>query len=113
MDDHDDQTDAAGVPGSDDGDHYGQDGGRETLTAGEAQRQAGAGGEQDLPAMAQNNSSDAEKIDGIVRQTRADLAGEDGERVQAVLRQRFAEAGLEVSDAEIARLTGAAEHRTE
>lgn len=88
-------------------DHHGQDQGRETLSAGEAQRTEGALGteqEQRLPAMAQNNASTIEKITGIVAQTRADVGTEPVERIADVLAQRFEEAGIDLPDADTQEL---------
>jgi hypothetical protein len=101
------------APAGGEQDHHGQDGGRETLTVGEAQREGslGAGATQDLPAMSQNNATDEDKISGIIAQTRQDLPGESLERIGDVLRQRFADAGVEVADdrlAELARAVGGA-----
>lgn len=89
--------------------HHGQDGGRETLTAGEAQREDAARGAstQDQPAMAQNNATDDEKIEGIVAQSRVDVGHESHERVQEVLRQRFADAGVEVEPERLSDLAAA------
>lgn len=88
-------------------DHHGQDDGRQTLAAGEAQRSAGgldAEQEQRLPAMAQNNASDLEKVTGIVVQTRADVGTEPVDRIAEVLRQRLEQAGVDVPDADIHEL---------
>lgn len=87
-------------PDSEGGSHHGQDGGRDTLTAGEAQR-AGALGEgdtQDLPAMSQNNATIDEKVAGIVDQCRQDLANGSREPVEDMLRARLSDAGVDVSD---------------
>lgn len=85
-------------------DHHGHDDGRETLTAGEAQRAQGADGTQSMPAMSQNNAPDADKIEGILAQTRQDVAHLGHERVVQVLTQRFEQTGITVSDEEIADL---------
>lgn len=89
-----------------DADHHGQDGGRDTLTAGEAQRAdaLGAGDTQDLPAMSQNNATAEEKIAGIVIQSRQDLAAGTREPVEDMLRGRLHDAGLDVSDEFVAEL---------
>lgn len=92
---------APGEVGAVDPDHHGQDGGRDTLTVGEAQRAAGDADTQSRPAMSQNNASDAEKVDGIIAQTRVDVAQLGHERVVQVLRQRFEQTGIEVSDADV------------
>ncbi len=85
-------------------DHHGQDAGRDTLSAGEAQRTPGGLGteqEQRLPAMAQNDASQIEKVSGIVVQTRADVGTESVERIADVLSQRLDEAGIALPDDEI------------
>ena len=88
-------------------DHHGQDEGRDTLSAGEAQRTPGALGteeEQRLPAMSQNDATDLEKVDGIAAQTRADVGTESLERIEEVLRQRLDQSGIDLSDDEVQEL---------
>lgn len=51
-------------------------------------------GQDGAPAMSQNNATDEDKLQGIVSQTRADLAGADAARVLHALRERIAQAGL-------------------
>ncbi|MDZ8171707.1 hypothetical protein [Microbacterium xanthum] len=86
---------------TEDGNHLGHDGGRDTLSAAEAQRGDGLGerGEQTLPAMSENNAAASDKLDGVVAQMRADLAGESVATVEHALRGRIEQTGLEVSDA--------------
>lgn len=111
---------AVGIGVVDDGDHHGHDDGRETLTASEAQHTSGALGaeqEQRLPAMAQNNASDLEKVSGIVAQTRADVGTEPVERITEVLHQRLEQAGIDLPDGDVQELarqvsTGDAESPT-
>ena len=82
---------------SDGTDHHGQDAGRDTLSAGEAQRESGGlgtEGEQNLPAMSQNNASTDDKVEGIVAQTRVDVGGESLERIAEVLHQRLEQSGI-------------------
>jgi len=88
------------------GGHRGQDGGRDTLTAGQAQREGALGTEQEqrLPAMAQNNANDLEKVAGIVAQTRGDLAATEPEKVYDVLRQRLQQSGIELPDSDVREL---------
>jgi hypothetical protein len=88
------------------GHHQGQDGGRETMTVGEAQRKGGLGTEQEqnLPAMSQNNASDVEKVSGIVVQTRDDIASTQPERVYDVLKQRLEQSGIDLPDSDIQEL---------
>jgi len=95
----DDDADASG-------DHHGQDQGRDTLTAGGAQQEAALNDaqEQRLPAMAQNNASEIDKVAGIVAQTRNDLAATEPERVPQVLRERLEQSGIDLPDAEIDEL---------
>lgn len=88
----------------DDADHHGHDGGRDTQTAGEAQREMSGDAEQRLPAMAQNNAPDADKIAGIVAQTRSDVSHLSRERVVEVLTQRLEQTGIPQSEAEIGDL---------
>jgi|GEM_PF-918180 len=99
---------AVGVGVVDDGmDHLGQDGGRDTQTAGEAQRTPGALGteqEQRLPAMAQNNASDIDKVSGIVAQTRQDVGTEPLEQIAHVLQQRLTQSGIELPENDIEEL---------
>jgi hypothetical protein len=97
-----------GVMDSPDGvDHHGQDGGRDTLTVGEAQRTSGGLGseqEQRLPAMSQNDASTIDKVSGIVAQTRSDVGIESTERIAEVLRQRFEQSGIDLPDADVDEL---------
>lgn len=126
-DDHDQpegaSADAAGQPRSDEPsheavgvgvmdaaggrDHHGQDEGRETLTASEAQRTRGGLGseqEQRLPAMAQNDATAVDKVAGIVAQTRQDLGSESVDRVAEVLAQRFDQSGISLPESEVREL---------
>ena len=98
---------AVGIGVVDAGDHHGSDAGRDTLTASEAQRTPGALGteqEQRLPAMAQNNASEVDKVAGIVVQTRSDVGGEPLERIAEVLHQRLTQAGVELPEHDIEEL---------
>ncbi|WP_203580142.1 hypothetical protein [Microbacterium hibisci] len=99
---------AVGIGVLDDGaDHHGHDEGRDTMTASEAQQTPGALGteqEQRLPAMAQNNASDLEKVTGIVAQTRQDVGTEPLERIAEVLRQRLDQSGIDLPDADVQEL---------
>lgn len=62
-------------------------------------------GVQDAPAMdVDDHVPDEAKIEGILAQTRADVAGEDVDRVAEVLRQRFSDAGMTVSDDDVREL---------
>ncbi|TQJ30981.1 hypothetical protein [Microbacterium sp. SLBN-146] len=85
-------------------DHHGQDGARDTLTAGQAQAEMSGAAEQSLPAMSQNNASDADKVAGIVAQTRTDVSHLGRDEVVRVLAQRFDQTGVTVSDDELQEL---------
>lgn len=99
---------SVGIGVIDDGaSHHGQDAGRETMTASQAQHEtAGLGAEQEqrLPAMSQNNASDLEKVAGIVAQTRSDVATMPFERVVEVLRERLTQAGVHLPDSDVQEL---------
>ncbi|WP_240642091.1 hypothetical protein [Microbacterium sulfonylureivorans] len=91
----------------DESDHHGQDQGRETLTAGQAQREPGGLGteqEQRLPAMSQNDASAIEKVSGIAAQTRADVGTESVSRIAEVLAQRLEQSGIALPDDEVEEL---------
>ena len=51
-----------------------------------------------------NQASDAEKVDGIVEQTRGDLQQGNITDIPDALAQRLKDAGFEVSDAEFQKL---------
>jgi hypothetical protein len=59
---------------------------------------------QDEPALDQNDASDEDRIAGIAAQTRSDVGDQDADRVAEVLRQRFADAGLDVDGSRTAAL---------
>jgi hypothetical protein len=88
------------------GDHYGQDEGRETLTAGQAQRAGALGSEQEqrLPAMSQNDASAVDKVSGIVAQTRQDVGTKSIEEIAHVLAQRLEQSGVPLPDSEVQEL---------
>lgn len=56
------------------------------------------GDTQDEPIQAQHDTTESDKVAGILRQQEADLAGHDEAQVLAALRQRFADGGHEVAD---------------
>lgn len=88
-------------------DHHGQDEGRTTLTAGEAQRVSGGLGTaqaQRLPAMSQNDATAIDKVSGIVAQTRADVGTMPEKRIAQVLGQRLEQAGVPLPDADVEEL---------
>ena len=65
---------------------------------------------QDEPALAQNTASDQDRLDGLVAQLHADLAGEDPATVERAVRHRLDDIGLELDEAKIrdliARISG-------
>ncbi|MFH8248854.1 hypothetical protein ACH3VR_00620 [Microbacterium sp. B2969] len=88
------------------GGHQGRDGGRDTMSASQAQKAGALGTEQEqrLPAMSQNNASDIEKVSGIVVQTRADVVDMPFERVVEVLAQRLDQAGVSLPERDVEEL---------
>lgn len=61
-------------------------------------------GTQDGPLLAQHETTTTEQIDGILAQTRADLGDESAARYAEVLRQRFTDSGMAITDEQIADL---------
>jgi len=59
---------------------------------------------QDGPALAQNTTTDDERLEGVVQQVRADVGGEGNDIVETSLRRRLHDVGLTVSDDEITAL---------
>lgn len=92
-----DETDAAEVPNQSSANDVPGVGAPHGATADSA-------GEQNEPLLEQNVASDADKVDGIVAQTRADVPHESLDRIAEILTQRFSDAGVSVSDEEIAHL---------
>ncbi len=62
------------------------------------------GTEQEAPRQEQNATNDDERIDGIVEQTRADLAVGHSDLPERLLRDRLHDAAIELDDAEIGAL---------
>jgi hypothetical protein len=60
------------------------------------------GDTQDEPIQAQHDTTENDKVAGILLQQEADLAGHDEAQVLEALRQRFAEGGHDVSDETLA-----------
>lgn len=60
--------------------------------------------EQSEPMMDTHPTDDEARIAGVVVQTRADVGGKSNERVADVLRQRFADIGLDLGDDRIRAL---------
>ena len=67
-------------------------------------RKATRTGEQSEPAMDTHPTDDEARIQGVVVQTRADVGDKSEERIADVLRQRFAEVGLDLGDDRIRAL---------
>ncbi|KZE88712.1 hypothetical protein [Microbacterium sp. TNHR37B] len=63
-----------------------------------------ASGAQTEPALAQNETTEDERLDGVVVQTRADLGGQDAATIEQALRSRLNDAGISMDDDEIAAL---------
>ncbi|MDD7961527.1 hypothetical protein [Microbacterium thalli] len=63
-----------------------------------------ATGEQDGPALAMHTTDDAERLDGLKAQLRADLTGQSPAVVEKGVRQRLDQVGLHLDDAEVARI---------
>jgi len=59
---------------------------------------------QDGPALAQNAATDQERLDGLVAQMHADLAGADPAVVEQSLRHRLSDIGIELGADRIAGL---------
>ncbi|OWP22019.1 hypothetical protein CBF90_09505 [Microbacterium sp. AISO3] len=51
-----------------------------------------------------HDTTEQERLDGLVAQLRADLPGENRATVEKYVRQRVSEVGLNVGDDEIARI---------
>ncbi|MFF7684204.1 hypothetical protein ACFZA2_15755 [Microbacterium sp. NPDC007973] len=60
--------------------------------------------EQSEPAMDTHPTDDEARIQGVIVQTRADVGDKSEERIADVLRQRFAEVGLDLGDDRIRAL---------
>jgi hypothetical protein len=60
--------------------------------------------EQSEPAMDTHPTDDEARIRGVVVQTRADVGDKSEERIADVLRQRFADVGLDLGDDRIRAL---------
>jgi hypothetical protein len=65
---------------------------------------APAPGTQNAPAQDMHDTTDEDKIAGIVAQTRADVGEKDETRIADVLRQRFSDTGIHVADDRVAAL---------
>jgi hypothetical protein len=61
-------------------------------------------GTQDGPRLEQNVTTDVERLNGIVTQTRADLSGESADVVEKSLHRRLEDAGIAVDADELSAL---------
>ncbi|SDQ26803.1 hypothetical protein [Microbacterium sp. cf332] len=61
-------------------------------------------GVQDGPALAMHDTTDRERLDGLVAQLRADLSGENRATVEHGVRQRLSQVGLTLDDGDIAEI---------
>lgn len=59
---------------------------------------------QDGPALAQNTATEQERLDGLVTQMHADLAGADADVVEQSLRHRLSDIGMDLDADRIAGL---------
>ena len=59
------------------------------------------GNTQDEPIQAQHVASEEDQVAGILLQQEADLAGHDEDRIVDALRQRLADGGHQMNDAEL------------
>ncbi len=64
----------------------------------DAHAPAAAPGTQNEPAMDMHSTTDEDRIAGIVAQTRSDVGDAGEDRIADVLRQRFADTGIDVGD---------------
>ncbi len=53
---------------------------------------------QDEPALAQNATSDEERLDGLIAQMHADLAGHDDAVVAKALQSRLSDVGIALDE---------------
>lgn len=63
-----------------------------------------AGGIQDAPAEDTHETTDEDRLQGIIVQTQADMGDASADRLAEVLRQRVQEVGLDVGDDRIRAL---------
>ncbi|GAA3029084.1 hypothetical protein [Microbacterium dextranolyticum] len=59
---------------------------------------------QDSPALAQNEATEDERLQGLVAQVRADLSGEDAATVETAVRRRLDDTGIDVDEELVRRL---------
>jgi hypothetical protein len=68
-------------------------------------------GTQNAPVQDMHDTTDEDKIAGIVAQTRQDVGDKDEARIADVLRQRFDDTGIHVADDRVAALAAEVAHR--
>lgn len=92
------------------GDHHGQGGGTDAISVSDSQADHAGEWTQDHPGMSQNDADASQKIEGLIVQTRADIAGHDDADGAQILTERLSQAGIAVTpealDALVARLRG-------
>ncbi|MBF9337478.1 hypothetical protein [Microbacterium lacticum] len=59
---------------------------------------------QDEPALDQHETTEQERLDGVIAQLRADVAGEDAAVVETAVRRRLDDTGIAAEEGLIARL---------
>lgn len=57
--------------------------------------------QQDATVLDRHDATTRERINGIVEQTRQDMLGRDRDEIRELLVDRFADAGIELRDAEL------------
>ena len=59
---------------------------------------------QDEPVLDQHETTEQERLDGVIAQLRADVAGEDAAVVETAVRRRLDDTGIAAEEGLIARL---------
>ena len=59
---------------------------------------------QDEPVLDQNTATEQERLDGLIAQLRADVTGEDIATVEAAVRRRLSDTGVEADEDLVRRL---------
>ena len=59
---------------------------------------------QDEPDLDQHETTEQERLDGVIAQLRADVAGEDAAVVETAVRRRLDDTGIAAEEGLIARL---------
>ncbi|MCM3502704.1 hypothetical protein M3667_12565 [Microbacterium sp. P26] len=97
-------TDATRAPEPTDGSDGGAGAADSVGGAVHADRKITRPDEQSEPTMDTHPTDDEARIAGVVVQTRADVGDKSQERIAEVLRQRFADVGLDLGDDRIRAL---------